>query len=76
MNTEQATGCLLCIIGLLGLIATFFVTYLLTFASAFCGTAPHGCDYVQAELMKSFMKALFYSILFISMIVSGQKLMK
>lgn len=76
MNTQQATGYLLCIIGLLGLIATFLLTLMFIFVSGFCGTAPHGCDQTHADFWNFLLVALNCSILFILMIVSGKQLMK
>jgi hypothetical protein len=76
MKTVQFIGYLFSIIGLLGLIATFLLTLVLMFASAFCGTAPHGCDQARADFWGFLVGALNCCIFFIFLIVSGKQLMK
>lgn len=76
MNEKKTSGSVLIFIGVLGLIIIFALTYIFLFTSAFCGTAPHGCDEVLASFWRFLVQALMFCILFVFFIVMGTKLMK
>ena len=52
MTGKKLAAVILIFIGTLGLIITFYVTFALLFASAFCGSAPHGCDGMNAIILR------------------------
>jgi hypothetical protein len=73
MTGKKLAGGILLFIGTLGLIITFYVTFALLFASAFCGSAPHGCDGMNVTILKLLSVALVFCIFFIFCILSGGK---
>ena len=68
MTEKKLAGVILIFIGTLGLIITFYVTFALLFASAFCGSAPHGCDGMNVTILKFLSVGLSfaYSLYFVS----------
>jgi hypothetical protein len=73
---KKLAGVILIFIGILGLIITFYVIFALLFVSGFCGTAPHGCDGMNAILLRELSVALLFCIFFIFCILSGKNLLK
>ena len=76
MTGKNWAGVILIFIGILGLIITFYVIFALLFVSGFCGTAPHGCDGMNAILLRELSVALLFCIFFIFCILSGKNLLK
>jgi hypothetical protein len=77
MIGKKLAGVILIFIGTLGLIITFYVTFALLFASAFCGSAPHGCDGMNVTIWKLLSVGLLFCIFFIFCIIGGgQNLLK
>lgn len=77
MIGKKLAGVILIFIGTLGLIITFYVTFTLLFVSAFCGSAPHGCDGMNVTILKFLSVALVLCIFFIFCIIGGgQNLLK
>ena len=73
MTGKKWAGVILIFIGTLGLIITFYVTFALLFASAFCGSAPNGCDAMNVTIFKLLSVALVFCMFFIFCILSGGK---
>jgi len=73
MTDKKLAGLILILIGILGLIITFYVTFALLFGFAFCGSAPNGCDAVKVTILKLLSVALVFCIFFIFCIISGGK---
>jgi hypothetical protein len=73
---KKWAGVILIFTGVLGLIITFYAIFALFFASVFCGSAPHGCDGMNAILLRELSVALAFCIFFIFCILSGKDLLK
>ena len=73
MTDKKLAGVILILIGTLGLIITFYVTFALLFGLGFCGSAPNGCDGVNVTIFKLLSVALVFCIFFIFCIISGGK---
>jgi hypothetical protein len=74
---KKLAGVILIFIGILGLIITFYYDiFALLFISGFCGTAPNGCEGMNAILLRELSVALLFCIFFIFCILSGKNLLK
>jgi hypothetical protein len=76
MTGKKLVAVILIFIGILGLIITFYAIFALLFASGFCGTAPNGCDAMNATFLSELSVALLFRIFFIFCILSGKDLLK
>src|SRR4028118_217136 len=73
---KNLAGVILIFLGILGLIITFYAIFALLFASVFCGSAPNGCDGMNAIILRELSAALVFCIFFIFCILSGKDLLK
>jgi hypothetical protein len=76
MTGKNLTGVILILIGILGLMITFYAIFVMIFVSGFCGTAPNGCDAMKATFLRELSMILLYGIFFIFCILSGNELLK
>ena len=76
MTGKNLAGVILILIGILGLMITFYAILALFYASVFCGSAPRGCDAMNAILLRELSVVLVFCIFFIFCILSGENLLK
>jgi hypothetical protein len=76
MTGKNLAGLILIFLGILGLMITFYAIFALFFASVFCGSAPKGCDGMNAIILRELSVALAFCIFFIFCILSGNNLLK
>ncbi len=60
MTGKNLTGVILILIGILGLMITFYAIFVMIFVSGFCGTAPNGCDGMNVTILKLLSVGLFF----------------
>ena len=73
---KNLAGVILILIGILGLMITFYAIIALFYASVFCGSAPRGCDAMNAIILRELSVVLVFCIFFIFCILSGENLLK
>ena len=76
MTGKKLAAVILIFIGIVGLIITFYAIFALLFTSGFCGSAPNGCDGMNAIILRELSVTLVFCIFFIFCILSGNNLLK
>ena len=63
MTGKNWAGVILIFLGILRLIITFYAIFALFFASVFCGSAPNGCDAMNAIILRELSVTLVFCII-------------